>query len=111
MGQKSPSSKPKKKKEVSDLGLRSKRDETTPKWRRTVLCFAHGEGTITTIAMCYGRRVLRSRLLRYGQLEFVLRCVDFSTLDKIGRNDAKMTSYGAVLFTRGRGERDGCDVL
>jgi len=61
--------------------------------------------------VCYDRRALRALLSRYSRLKFAIQHVDFWRSCKTGRNDAKMTSYSAVLSKAGRGERDGCDVL
>ena len=44
--------------------------------RRTVLCFAHGEGASVFVVVCHNRRALRVLLSSYGRSNFATQHVD-----------------------------------
>jgi len=64
-----------------------------------------------SVPVCYDRRERYAFLSRYERSKFATQQVDFRARDETGRNDYKISSYGALLCTRGRGECNGRGVL
>jgi len=59
------------------------------KWRRLVLCFAHGEEAGEAIVVCIDKRARSALLSSYDRLNFGSQCVDFWLPYKIGQTVSK----------------------